>query len=186
MRSESVDVKNCQTRVNLRIILLDSCGLTPCTSGRNQGSHFSIRRLDGCDQRVGTGSDVCEDVAHLCRLTLHIFGVVVHQRISFPVCCATDFASRAPIFKANKETVEFRVLVPPDHDEMIQFACGAVRTTLADQSSSVRAHSTVRATPPLSPMGPALTGLHGFNVVPVAHECLGYLCHLRNRIEVGS
>src|SRR5207249_11248459 len=90
--------------------------------------------------------------------------------VAFPVGGTAAFATRAPVFVANEETIALRVLVPPDHDKVIEFACGAVRTTLADQSRSARAQFTVRGSSTVGPMRPALIGLHGFDVVPLTHK----------------
>src|SRR5947207_12429781 len=124
-------------------------------------------------------SDICERVSHFRRLTVYVFCVIVDEYIPFPMRSTAAFAPRAPVFEANKETVELSGIVPPDHDEMIQFACGAVRTALADQSRSARAQFTMRGSPPLGPMRPARTRLHGFDVVPVADKRLRQPSHFR-------
>ncbi len=96
--------------------------LSPSASRGNQGFHLSVCGFYGCHESVRIGGDIDPRIPHFGLLALHIFSVVVDKNVTFPMCGAANLATRTPIFEADEKTLEFPMIVPPNHSQVIESA----------------------------------------------------------------
>ncbi len=157
---------------------VNATGLASGGLGRDQGLHRSISYVHRGDQSV-RGKRKRKGISPCRLLPLDGLFIIIHKRITFPMCGAAHLAGITGIIEADKDAIKTCVSVPPDDEHAIEFSSGTIRVDFVNQCCPGSGQSDMDDAVTRPAIGEKFTRLHRFRCVPIASQGFGEPLYLR-------